>query len=156
MKKAKLNTTPLNELLSINHYAEKLYLDALNEVEHEDLKHFFRAMAFERNEFCRFIGAEIIQLGGHPKYPSITKNDSNILSLNFKNNRLNNDYNDLVEQLIRIKTWSIDKYTEVLKQHRFSEELVQLLTNQKNILAGSLRAIKLKGVLFDTVLRPAN
>ena len=84
MKKSKQIISQLNELLALNYYAEKIYLDALNEVKNDYLKHFCRAMAFERNEFCRFIGAEIIQKGGEPKYPDHIKHKSDILWSNFK------------------------------------------------------------------------
>jgi uncharacterized protein (TIGR02284 family) len=58
----------LNQLLIINNNAEKAYLEALEIANDEGLKQFFRARAFERSEFCRYLGAEIRVLGGEPSY----------------------------------------------------------------------------------------
>ncbi len=156
MKNSKLIISSLNDLLAINYYVEKIYLDALNEVEDEDLKHFCRAMAFERNEFCRYIGAEIIQQGGKPKYPDHIKHKSDILWSNFKYTICVNDNKALVEELIRIKTWSIDKYEDALKKVDFPEHIVELLIKQKTVLEKSLSSVQSNDETFNQFLRTAN
>ncbi|WP_298530989.1 DUF2383 domain-containing protein [uncultured Algibacter sp.] len=156
MKNSKLIISQLNELLALNYYAEKIYLDALNEVKNDYLKHFCRAMAFERNEFCRYIGAEIIQQGGEPKYPDHIRHKSDILWSNFKYTVCVNDNKALVDELIRIKTWSIDKYEESLNKVDFPESIVNVLLKQKTVLEKSLISVKSNQDAFSQFLRMAN
>ena len=156
MKNTKRIISQLNELLALNYYAEKIYLDALNEVQNDYLKHFCRAMAFERNEFCRFIGAEIIQQGGTPKYPEHIKHKSDILWSNFKYTVCVNDNKALVDELIRIKTWSINKYEESLKKVDFPDSIANLLIKQKAILEKGLISVRSNGDTFNQFLRTAN
>ena len=156
MKNTKRIISQLNELLALNYYAEKIYLDAFHEVQNDYLKHFCRAMAFERNEFCRFIGAEIIQQGGKPKYPEHIKHKSDILWSNFKYTICVNDNKALVDELIRIKTWSIDKYEESLNKVDFPEPITALLLKQKAVLEESLISVKSSSDSFIQFLRTAN
>lgn len=133
----------LNELLAINNDIEKIYLDALNQVEDEALKHFFRAMAFERNEFCRFLGAEIIQKGGKPKYPEGKRQTSNKLwSNNFAYILSNKDEYELLDEVCEIKSWSIKNYDEIIDKVKFPESTVQLLIKQRDIIENSLNNLK--------------
>lgn len=156
MKNSKLIISSLNELLGINYYVERIYLDALNEVEAEDLKHFCRAMAFERSEFCRYIGAEVIQQGGKPKYLDHGKHKSDILWSNFKYTICVNDNKALVDELIRIKSWSIDKYEDALKKVDFPEHIAELLIKQKTVLEKSLSSVQSNDETFNQFLRTAN
>lgn len=156
MKRSNLIISRLNELLAINHYVEKIYLDALHEVENDHLKHFCRAMAFERSEFCRFIGAEIIQQGGEPKYPDHIKHKSDLLRSNLNYIICVGDNKALLAELIRIKTWSIEKYEENLKQVQYPEHISELLNNQKALLVSSLKSVEVEGEAFNQYLRMAN
>lgn len=156
MENSKQIISQLNELLAVNYYGEKIYLDALNEVDNEDLKHFCRAMAFERIEFCRFIGAEIIQQGGKPNYPDHIKHESNVLRSNFRYIICINDDKALIDELVRIKTWSIDKYQDCLKTVNFPEQITNLLKKQKAILEKSLMSVQSSSDTFNRFLRTAN
>ena len=143
MKKPNQIIQQLNELLAINNDAEKIYLDALNQVEDEALKHFFRAMAFERNEFCRFLGAEIIQKGGEPKYPEGKRQTSNKLwSTNFAYILSNKDEYELLDEVCKIESWSIKNYDEIIDKVKFPESTVQLLIKQRDIIENSLNNLK--------------
>ena len=44
--------TKANNLLMMNYEAEKIYTDAHDIVHDDELKSFFRELAFERNEFA--------------------------------------------------------------------------------------------------------
>ncbi|GAA4888863.1 hypothetical protein GCM10023311_11030 [Flaviramulus aquimarinus] len=144
MKKPNQIILKLNELLAINSDAEKIYLDALNQVEDEALKNFFRAMAFERNEFCRFLGAEILQEGGEPKYPEHKKH----ISVDLWSNNLTyiatiKDEYALLDEVCNIKSWSIKKYHEIIDKMKFPENTLQLLIKQRNTIENSLNNLKI-------------
>lgn len=143
MKKSNPTITQLNELLAINNDAEKIYLDALHHVENEDLKNFFRAMAFERSEFCRFLGAEIIQKGGNPEYPEDEKGALTKLWSRLKQIISKNDEYALFDEICRMKTWTIDKYNDTLNKIKFSEHIAQLLQKQRDAIERSLHAIQI-------------
>ncbi|UKM65224.1 PA2169 family four-helix-bundle protein [Flavobacteriaceae bacterium GSB9] len=142
MKNSNPTIAQLNELLAINYEAEKVYLHALNQVESEDLKHFFRAMAFERHEFCRFLGAEIIQKGGHPEYIDQSKGGVKIWD-KFKQVISKKDESALFNEVCKIKTWSVKKYNSALKKFRFPENISQLIKNQRDTIESSLRSMQL-------------
>jgi hypothetical protein len=67
-----------------------------------------------------------------------------------------NDNKALVDELIRIKTWSIDKYEESLKKVDFPEPLASLLLTQKAVLEKSLTSVKSDSGTFIQFLRTAN
>ncbi len=143
MKKSNPTIAQLNELLAINYEAEKMYLEALKQVESEDLKHFFRAMAFERNEFCRFLGAEIIQKGGKPEYSDQMRGGLSRLWSKFKKGISKKDENVLFNEVCRIKTWSLEKYNAILDRVKHSEGIAQLLKKQRDTLERSLHSIQI-------------
>ncbi|MFL1012525.1 PA2169 family four-helix-bundle protein [Flavisericum labens] len=143
MKNSNPTIAQLNELLAINYEAEKVYLHALNQVESEDLKHFFRARAFERSEFCRFLGAEIIQKGGQPEYLDQRKGGFDKLWVKFKQVVSKKDEYAIFDEVCKIKTWSVKKYNKVLKKFRFSENISQLLQNQRDTLERSMHSMQI-------------
>jgi len=144
MEKTEQIILKLNELLAINNDAEKIYLDVLKQVEDVALKNFFRAMAFERHELCRFLGAEIIQKGGEPKYPDHDRQTfSNLWSTNFTYILSKKDEYAILDEVCEIKSWSLKKYYEIIDQIKFPENTVQLLIKQRDIIENSLNNLKI-------------
>lgn len=138
MKKSNQIILKLNELLAINNDAEKIYLEALNQVEDEALKNFFRAMAFQRNEFCRFIGAEILQEGGVPEYTEGISTSIKLWSNNLMYIASIKDEYALLDEVCKIKSWSIEKYYEAIDKIKFPENIFQIIINQRNTIENSL------------------
>lgn len=131
----------LNELLALNNDAERIYLDVMNQVESQDLKNFFRALAFERSEFCRYLGAEIIQKGGEPVYSEHMKRTSSKLRINFKHVMSIKDEYALLDQVRGVMTWSIKKYYKITDNISFPERIFQLVSNQRDCIEKRLNTI---------------
>ena len=77
MKKSKQITSYLNKLLIINYEAEKIFLQALEEVKNSILKNFFRVSGYERNQIIKQLDSNIRQKVGIVK----AINDSTAQSL---------------------------------------------------------------------------
>ena len=150
MKKSNQIILQLNELLVINYNVEKIYLDVLNKVESENLKHFFRAMAFERSEFCRFLGAEIIQKGGKPDYSeSSSQNTTDLWANNLIYILSTKDEYAIIGAVCTIKSWSIEKYNAIIDKIMFTDNVVHLLIKQRSAITKGLSTIKANNTLIS-------
>ena len=67
MKYSKEISNKLNELLVKNYDAEKGYKNAIEHVESDRLKMFFKRKASERKEFAKHLKKEILQYDENPK-----------------------------------------------------------------------------------------
>lgn len=139
----------LNQLLILNNLTEKVYLEALEASDSEELKQFFRARAFERNEFCRYIGAEISMLGGKPEYKYRIDSSIKINWPDFKKILASNNPRALFSEMNRIKTVCIAKYNKVLNNCEFPENLVTLLKEQTRIIGNSISYMRYKDSLTN-------
>lgn len=135
MVQLNLNIAKLNELLIINHNAEKSYLEALEATDNEELKQFFRARAFERSEFCRYIGAEIRMLGGIPDY---SDTNTKINWPDFKKILATKNAKLLFTEINRLKSLCLTIYNKTLNSSDFQENVKKLLETQKNIIGSSI------------------
>jgi uncharacterized protein (TIGR02284 family) len=132
----------LNQLLIINNNAEKAYLEALEIANDEGLKQFFRARAFERSEFCRYLGAEIRVLGGEPSYAGEVDSAHRINWPDFKGILATNNARKLFSEINRIKGLCLIHYNSVLNNYEFPESLVRLLKKQRKIIGSSISFIR--------------
>lgn len=144
------NIAKLNELLNINHNAEKSYLEALEAADSEELKQFFRARAFERSEFCRYLGAEIRMLGGIPNFTDTIDTDTKINWPDFKKVIAAKNPRTLFSEINRLKSLCLTHYSRVLNNFEFHESLVRLLEKQMQIIGSSISLMRYKdGLAFN-------
>ena len=139
----------LNELLVINYKAERVYLEALESADSEELKQFFRARAFERNECSRYLGAEIILLGGTPNFSDETDSKTKIIWPDFKKIMASKNSLILFNEINRIKTLCLTHYNRVLNNFEFSESLQKLLEKQKQIIGTSISLMRYQDSLSN-------
>lgn len=132
----------LNELLLINYEAEKIYLEALNIVNNENLKSFFRERGFERNEYGRQLRLEINNLGGEPKHIEGFSEDYYNIWLNFRKNLKDELEEELLNYVCRIKRMSLDMYDKLLHLHRLPISLCKLLVEQRDSIESAMKLIK--------------
>ena len=138
MTKLNQKINELNQLLIVNNNAEKAYLEALEITDNEELKQFVRARAFERSEFCRYLGAEIILLGGKPNYLEEADSKHKIKWPDFKKILANNNASHLFAEISRIKNICLTQYNTVLNNYDLPESLVNVLKNQRKIIGRSI------------------
>ncbi len=142
--------TKANNLLMMNYEAEKIYTDAHDIVDDDELKSFFRELAFERNEFARALKNETIKLGEQPQSFEGLNKLSRAYYIFWKNLRpllKENDTPELFNQICNIKEWSIDNYNNLLQEFNLSLSLCKLLAEQRDILHSKMNSIKAKEIL---------
>ena len=152
MSQLNLKINQLNHLLTLNNNAEKVYLEALETTDNEELKQFFRARAFERSEFCRYLGAEIILMRGVPDYVDGTDSTDKIIWPDFKKILATNNARTLFSEINRIKSVCLTHYNSVLNNYDFPENLVNLLKKQRKTIGSSISFIRYKDALASQKL----
>tara|TARA_R110000868_G_scaffold154618_5_gene380709 strand:- start:1736 stop:2206 length:471 start_codon:yes stop_codon:yes gene_type:complete len=148
MKKSKQITSYLNKLLIINYEAEKIFLQALEEVKNSILKNFFRVSGYERNQIIKQLDSNIRQKGGTPTYPEVSHDLNSELSSNLSKLISNKDEQLLFTEIGRMKLLDIQKYQKVLNDFDFPEAIEQLLVSQKDTIVKSLYSIEVHKDLF--------
>lgn len=148
MKKSKQITSYLNKLLIVNYEAEKIFLQALDEVKNSVLKNFFRVSGYERNQIIKQLDSNIRQKGGTPTYPEVSHDLNSELSLNLSKIISNKDEQLLFTEIGRLKLLDIQKYQNVLNDFDFPEAMEQLLVRQKDTIVKSLYSIEVHKDLF--------
>jgi len=137
--------TKTNNLLMMSYEAEKIYTDASDIVNDDELKSFFRELAFERNEFARALKNETIILGEIPQSFEGLNKLSRAYHIFWKNLRpllKENDTLGLFEQICNIKEWSIDNYNNLLQELNLSLSLCRLLVEQRDLLQSKMNSIR--------------
>ena len=141
--------TKANNLLMMNHEAEKIYTDAHDIVDNGELKSFFRELAFERNEFVRALRRETIKLGGKPQSFEGLNKLSRAYYIFWKNLRpllKGNNTPELLDQICSMKEWSIDNYNNLLQELNLSLSLCKLLVEQRDLLYSKMNSIKMNSI----------
>jgi len=150
IKHSKKVITKVNNLLMMNHQAEKIYTDAHDLVDNDELKTFFRELAFERNEFIRGLRIETIKLGEKPQSFERLNKLSRAYYIFWKNLRpllKKNNTPELFDQICSIKEWGIDNYNNLLQELNLSLSLCKLLAEQRDLLHYKMNSIKVKETL---------
>lgn len=132
----------LNNLLIVNYEVEKIYSEALDLATDDNLKAFFRERAFERNEFGRQLRGEMVKFGGKPKKINGLSSDFDRMWTNFKNYILLNNEYDLMEEVYKLKTKSIEKYNELLSEINLPLSTCKLLVKQRDSIYSNMNAMK--------------
>jgi len=139
-----------NNLLKMNYEAEKIFTDAHDIVDDDEIKSFFRELAFERNEFSRTLQSEIIKLGEVPQSFEGLNKLSRAYHIIWKNLRpllKQNSTPELLDQICNIKEWSIDNYNNLLQEFNLSLSLCKLLGEQRDLLQSRMNNIKMNEAL---------
>lgn len=139
-----------NNLLMMNYEAEKIYSDAHDIVDDDNLKSFFRERAFERNEFARELRKETAKLGEKPQSFEGLNKLSRPYHFFWRNLRpllKENDAPELLDQICTIKEWSIDHYNDLLQELNLPLSLCKMLAEQRDLLHYKMNSIKVKETL---------
>jgi len=142
--------TKANNLLMMNYEAKKIFSDAHDIVDDDNLKSFFRELAFERNEFIRALQKETINLGDKPQRFEGLNKLSRAYYIFWKNLRpLLKEKNipELLDQICSMKEWSIDNYNSLLQEFNLSLSLCRLLVEQRDLLHSKMNSLKIREAL---------
>lgn len=142
--------TKANNLLMMNYEVEKIYKDAHDIVVDENLKSFFKELAFERNKFISALEKETIKLGEKPQsFKGLNKLSRAyyILWRNLRPLLKENNSPELLDQICNIKEWSIDNYNDLLQEFNLSLSLCKLLVEQRDLIHYKMNSLKVRETL---------
>lgn len=142
MKTSERILAKLNNLLIMNYETEKVYLEALELATGDNLKAFFRERGFERNEFSRQLKVEIIKLDGQPKKFNGLSSTFDKKRHDFKTLLLLNNEDDLMDVVVALKRFSIEKYNDVLREINLPLSVCKLLVKQRDSIYSNMNAMK--------------
>jgi uncharacterized protein (TIGR02284 family) len=131
----------LNNLLVINYATERVYLDAFEATTDPELKHFFKARAFQRNEFCRFLAAEIRNLGSTPMLTDVAETNLRQSLPDLSKVLASKNLKVLFVEINKLKLACLMHYNKVLANLDLSHSIVELLERQKQAISTSLSTL---------------
>ncbi|ULC60082.1 PA2169 family four-helix-bundle protein [Flaviramulus sp. BrNp1-15] len=142
MKYTEEISNKLNELLIKNYDAEKGYLNAIDNVNNDRLKMFFKRRASERSEFAKELRTEILRYGEVPEDSGSFKGTLHRNWMSLKSLFSSNNEEAILEEAIRGEEASLDEYNEILKDRNLPPSIDSLLIKQKNAIQAAINTEK--------------
>jgi len=139
----------LNELLIKNYDAEKGYLNAIDNVEGDKLKMFFKRRASERSEFAKELRTEILQYGEVPEDSGSFKGTMHRNWMSLKSTFSSNNEEAILEEAIRGEKASLEEYTELLQERNLPPSIDALIVKHKNAIQSAINSVKVKEELIS-------
>ena len=144
MKYSEEISNKLNELLIKNYDAEKGYLNAIDNVENDSLKMFFKRRASERSEFAKELRTEILQYGEIPEDSGSFKGTMHRNWMSLKSTFNTNNDEAILEEAIRGEEASLEEYNELMKERNLPPSIDALLVKHKNAIQSAINTEKAK------------
>ncbi|WGK65399.1 ferritin-like domain-containing protein [Croceiramulus getboli] len=132
----------LNDLLVKNYDAEKGYRNAIENVDNDRLKRFFRDQAARRSQFANELDQEIRNLHGTPKTSGSATGSAHRTWMDVKAALSFDDEESILEECIRGDKASRDEYEEVLEKHDLPTSAADTVMKQLNAVRDTLSAVK--------------
>lgn len=142
MKYSEKISKKLNELLVKNYDAEKGYLNAMDNVDSNNLKMFFKRRASERSEFAKDLRTEILRYGELPENDGSFKGAMHRNWMTLKSKLSSNNEEAILEETIRGEEASLEEYNEILKENVLPPTIDSLLTKQKSAIQAAINTEK--------------
>jgi uncharacterized protein (TIGR02284 family) len=142
MKYSEKISNKLNELLVKNYDAEKGYLNAIDNIENDRLKMFFKRRASERSQFAKELRTEILRYGEIPEDSGSFKGTAHRNWMSLKSMFSSNNEEAILEEAVRGEEASLNEYNEILKDRTLPPTIDSLLTKQKTAIQASINTEK--------------
>lgn len=142
MKYSEKISNKLNELLVKNYDAEKGYLNAIDNIDNDRLKMFFKRRASERSEFAKELRTEILRYAELPEDSGSFKGAVHRNWMSLKSLFKANNEEAILEEVIRGEESSLEEYKEILKDRTLPPPIDSLLNKHKNIIQASINTEK--------------
>ena len=149
MKYSEKISNKLNELLMKNYDAEKGYLNAVENVDSDRLKMYFRRRASERSDFAKELRTEILQYGELPEDSGSFKGTMHRNWMTLKSTFSSNSEEAVLEEAINGEKASLEEYNEILKERDLPPSIDSLLIKHKNAIQSAINTVKLKEELVS-------
>lgn len=132
MKNFEKISNKLNELLVKNYDAEKGYINAMQNVDSDRLKPFFKERSEERSRFAMQLRTQILTYGGEPKESGSFSGLAHRNWMSLKSLFSSNDEEAILEETIKGEKASIEDYNDVLSMSNLPTTVETVLSSQKN------------------------
>jgi uncharacterized protein (TIGR02284 family) len=149
MKYSEEISNKLNELLVKNYDAEKGYLNAIDNVDSDRLKMFFKRRASERSEFAKELRTEILQYGEIPEDSGSFKGTMHRNWMSLKSTFSANNEEAILEEAIRGEKESLEEYNELMKERNLPPTIDRLLVKHKNAIQAAINTEKVQEELVS-------
>ena len=132
----------LNELLIKNYDAEKGYLNAIENVESDRLKMFFKRRASERSTFAKELRTEILQYGQIPTDSGSFKGTMHRNWMSLKATFSSNNEEAILEEAIRGEEASLEEYNALIMERNLPPSIDRLLLKHKKAIQSAINTEK--------------
>lgn len=149
MKYSEEISKKLNELLIKNYNAEKGYLNAIEQVDSDRLKLFFKRRATERSEFAESLRKEILQYGQVPEDSGSFKGVAHRNWMRLKALFSSNNEEAILEEAIRGEEASLEVYNEIMEDKTLPPTIDNLLMKHKYAIQAAINSEKVKEALVS-------
>lgn len=133
----------LNELLIKNYDAEKGYLNAIDNVDNNELKMFFKRRASERSAFAKELRTEILQYGQIPEDSGSFKGTMHRNWMSLKSTFTSNNEEAILEEAIKGEEASLEEYDKLLKENNLPPTIDSLIAKHRNAIQAAINTEKL-------------
>ncbi len=149
MKYSEKISNKLNELLIKNYDAEKGYRNAIENVDNDRLKMFFKRRASERSEFAKEIKTEIERFGETPRDSGSFKGTVHRNWMDLKSTFTSNDEEAILEEAIKGEKASLEVYNDLIKESNLPPTIDSLLVKHKTAIQSAINTEKMKEKLVS-------
>ncbi|WP_026754744.1 PA2169 family four-helix-bundle protein [Sediminibacter sp. Hel_I_10] len=144
MKYSEEISNKLNTLLTKNYDAQRGYANAIDNVESDMLKMYFKRRSSEREVFADELKKEILQYGEEPKDSGSIKAAVHRNWMSLKSTFSSNNEESVLEEAIRGEEASLEDYNDLLKERNMPPSIDSLLLRQKNAIQSAINTEKAK------------
>nr|WP_321222296.1 PA2169 family four-helix-bundle protein [uncultured Psychroserpens sp.] len=149
MKYSEEISNKLNELLVKNYDAEKGYLNAIDNVDSDRLKMYFKRRATERSEFAKELRTEILQYGEIPEDSGSFKGAMHRNWMSLKSTFTSNNEESILEEAIKGEEASLEEYNDLIKERHLPPTIDALLLKHKNAIQSAINTEKVHEELIS-------
>ncbi|TXE19384.1 PA2169 family four-helix-bundle protein [Psychroserpens burtonensis] len=144
MKYSEEISNKLNILLVKNYDAEKGYLKAIDNVDGDRLKMFFKRRSSERSEFAKELRTEILQYGQIPDDSGSFKGVMHRNWMSLKSTFSSDNEESIMEEAIRGEKASLKEYNELIAEPNLPPTIDFLLLKHRDLIQSAINTEKVQ------------
>jgi uncharacterized protein (TIGR02284 family) len=149
MKYSEEISNKLNELLVKNYDAEKGYLKAIDNVNGDRLKMFFKRRSSERSGFAKELRTEILQYGQIPEESGSFKGVMHRNWMSLKSTFSSDNEESIIEEAIRGEKASLKEYNELIAEPNLPPTIDALLLKHRDLIQSAINTEKVQEELIS-------
>jgi len=137
----------VNNVLTSNYEAEKIYSEISRTISGESLKIFFKERKIRRNNFNKVLINELDRHNIIPKSATTFSNYNNKKKLKGSGVNLLNNGDQFLSEVIRLKNESLNRYNDLLLELSLPLSLCKALSKQRDDIQAAMLILAKEGEL---------